>query len=54
MKPEDIPDELVEILDTRAEKIHSREGSVLTTLALILTRWEEIRHLYVPDQSNED
>lgn len=43
MKPEDIPQELVDLLDERADKVHNRTGSVLTTLADILTLWEEIR-----------
>ena len=42
MKPEEIPQELVDILNERAGKIHSKEGQVLTTLAEILTRHEEL------------
>lgn len=43
MTPEEIPDELVQMLDEAAGKEHSRQGPVLTTLARILTRYEEIR-----------
>ena len=40
MTPEQIPQELVDLLDERAGKKHSRDGAVLTTLAEILTRYE--------------
>jgi len=43
MKPEDIHPELKEILDRRAGKVHSSTGSVMSTLAEILTRYEELR-----------
>lgn len=39
----EIPQELIDILDDRAGKKHSRTGSVVACLAEILTRWEEIR-----------
>lgn len=42
MIAEEIPGELVEILDRRAGREHSRDGSVLRTLAEILTRHEDI------------
>jgi hypothetical protein len=35
--------ELVDILNKKAGKEHSRTGAVLTTLAEILTRYEQIR-----------
>jgi hypothetical protein len=38
----EIPQELVDILDDAAGKKHSRSGPVLTTLAKILTRHEEM------------
>jgi len=38
MTPEEIPQELVDLLDERAGKQHSRTGTVLSTLAEILTR----------------
>ncbi len=40
MTPEMIPAELVEILDARAGKAHSRTGPVLAALAEILTRFQ--------------
>lgn len=43
MKPYEIPAELVDILDERAGKKHSREGQVLRTLAEILTKYDELR-----------
>ena len=39
----EIPQELVDLLNARAGRAHSRDGSVLTTLAEILTRYDEIR-----------
>jgi hypothetical protein len=39
----EIPQELIDILDSRAGKTHSRRGSVVTCLAEILTRYDEIR-----------
>jgi hypothetical protein len=43
MAPEDIPQELIDILDRRAGKKHSRTGSVVDCLAEILTRYDEMR-----------
>jgi hypothetical protein len=43
MKAASVPQELKDMLDAAAGKGHSREGSVMQTLAAILTRWEEIR-----------
>lgn len=43
MKPAEVPQELIDILDERAGKKHSREGRVLTTLAEILTKYDELR-----------
>jgi len=43
VKPEEIPQELIDILDLRANKKHRRNGSVVECLAEILTRYEEIR-----------
>lgn len=43
MHSEDIPQELVDLVDERARKKHSREGIVLTTLAEVLTRYDEIK-----------
>lgn len=54
MNPSEIPDELVELLDDRAGKKHSREGSVLSTLAEILTRWEQIRRQRVRDEARRN
>lgn len=43
VRPEDIPQELIDIIDERAGKKHSREGRVLTTLAEILTKYDELK-----------
>lgn len=40
--PDEIPQELVDILDERAGKKHSRAGIVLLTLAEILTKYDEL------------
>jgi hypothetical protein len=40
---DEVPQELVDLLDERAGKTHSRKGSVLATLAEILTRYDELR-----------
>lgn len=40
MTPEEIPQHLVDILDQRAGKTHSRGGPVLAALAEILTAAE--------------
>lgn len=44
MTVDEIPQELIDLLDERAGKKHSKTGSVLKTLAEILTRYEELRH----------
>lgn len=44
MTPDEIPQELIDILDEKAGKNHSRTGSVVRTLAEILTRYDEIVH----------
>jgi hypothetical protein len=43
MKVEDIPQELVDMLDQDAGKQHGRQGPVLASLARILTRYDEMR-----------
>ena len=43
MQSEDIPQELVDLVDKRAGKQHSRDGIVLTTLAEVLTKYDEIK-----------
>lgn len=54
MKAEDIPPELVAILDNRAGKAHSPEGTVLQTLAEILTEYDRIYpYQMVYDERNE-
>jgi hypothetical protein len=44
VKPEEIPAELVAMLDQTAGRTHSRNGRVVTALAAILTRYEELRN----------
>jgi hypothetical protein len=41
--PDQIPQELVDILNADAGKEHGREGRVLATLAKILTRYDAMR-----------
>jgi len=43
MTPDEIPQELVDLLDRRAGRLHRRGGTVLSTLAEILTRYDELR-----------
>ena len=42
MKPEEVPQELLEILDLRAGKKHGRTGPVVACLAEILARYAEM------------
>lgn len=42
MRPEDIPEPITRLLDERAGRVHSPNGSVMTTLAEILTLWEHL------------
>ncbi len=53
MTPDEIPQELIDILDTAAGRTHSRDGSVLRTLAQILTRYDQIRAAAEPDEDSE-
>jgi hypothetical protein len=41
--PDEVPRQLIDILDRRAGRKHSRDGVVVTTLAEILTRYDELR-----------
>lgn len=41
---DEIPQELINLLDKRAGKKHSKDGPVLRVLAEILTKYEEIRN----------
>lgn len=43
MTPDEIPQELIDILDKAAGKQHSRTGSVVTCLAEILTRYDQMK-----------
>lgn len=43
MTVDEIPQEIIDILDERAGKKHSRTGSVIQCLAEILTKWEELK-----------
>lgn len=54
MTPDEIPDELIEILDRRAGKKHSRTGRVLNTLAEILTRYEQLRSTPTDDNNPKE
>ncbi len=42
MTPQQIPRELVDLLDERAGRKHSADGQVLRTLAEILTRYDQL------------
>lgn len=41
--PEDIPQSCIDILNERAGKEHSRQGSVVQALAEVLTEWERLK-----------
>lgn len=43
MSPDEVPQALIDILDRRAGKQHSRTGSVVSCLAEILTKYDEIK-----------
>jgi len=43
MGPEDIPDEVMAILDRAAGRTHRRDGTVGRTVALMLTKYDELR-----------
>lgn len=43
MTPDEVPQELIDILDRHAGKTHSRKGVVVAALAEILTRYDEMR-----------
>lgn len=43
MKPAEIPQELLDILDRAAGREHARTGSVVATLAAILGRYNELK-----------
>jgi hypothetical protein len=43
MTPDEIPTELLEILNDRAGKVHRRDGSAVHCLAEILTKYDELR-----------
>jgi hypothetical protein len=44
MTPEEIPHELIEMLNRDAGKEHNRNGRAVRSLAAILTRYEQIRN----------
>lgn len=54
MESSEIPQELVDILDDRAGKKHSRTGPVLTTLAEILTKYDELKTRKPPAPEDQD
>lgn len=57
VRPEDVPEELLRIVDAAAGKTHSRDGTVAQTLAAVLTRWEELRPYVCPfdcDRCHDD
>ncbi len=43
MTPDEIPTELLEILNDQAGKVHRRDGSAVRCLAEILTKYDELR-----------
>lgn len=43
MTGSEVPQELIEILDKRAGRHHSRAGRVVRTLAEILTKYDELK-----------
>jgi len=46
---EDIPQEIIDFLDQRAGKKHSRDGIVLETLAEILTIYDFLKELKIDE-----
>jgi hypothetical protein len=54
MMPKDIPQELVDHLDRRAGRKHSRDGVVLATLAEILTLYDFLKELQRLPSNSED
>ena len=50
MNASEIPDRLMEILDRRAGKRHSRQGPVARCLAEILTEYEQMLNSKTEDQ----
>lgn len=45
MTGEEIPQELIDMLDGLAGKKHGREGRVVAALARILTRYDELKEM---------
>jgi hypothetical protein len=43
MTADEVPQELIDLLDERAGRKHSRTGSVVSTLAEILTLYDELK-----------
>lgn len=43
MTPDQIPQELIDILDRNAGRKHARTGSVIRTLAEILTAYDQLK-----------
>lgn len=43
MTPDEVPQEIIDIVDRDAGKVHSRRGPVVATIAKVLTRWEELK-----------
>jgi hypothetical protein len=43
MLPAEVPQELIDMLDEDAGLLHSVNGRVITSLARILTRYDEIK-----------
>jgi len=50
MDVNDIPQEIIDLLDERAGKKHSRDGIVLTTLAEVFTLYDEMRSIMNIDE----
>lgn len=48
MTPDQIPQRLVDILDRRAGRVHSRGGVVMAALAEILTEWSDMAISFRP------
>lgn len=51
MMVEEIPQEIIDFLDMRAGKKHSKDGIVLVTLAEILTIYDFLKVLKIDEES---
>jgi hypothetical protein len=51
---DEIPQQLIDILDARAGKVHSRQGPVVACLAEILTAYDWLKLVPILSRTNEE